>query len=84
MTNLNLEDELRKFPMREGGGFYNIQNVKYAANVRIDVSMLVSSVDNPNDLKMLKSLNSLYHYEGGEAEGSLKFTDLKQHLNGYG
>jgi len=57
----NLENEIRNshFDVTKGGGFYIFKDVKYAANVVVDIWMLLPIIFEPSKYKLFKEYNGL-------------------------
>ena len=59
-----LEAEIEELSLFfQGGGLYVLKDVKYAANVIIDIWMLIDRVKDPEDLKLLREYNGLPYRE---------------------
>ena len=80
-----LEEEIKKQPISllYGGGFYVLKNIKYAANVYIDVWLLVEAIDDAELMGKFNIYNNLSEAEKRKKD-PLNFMDLKKHMNGYG
>ena len=80
-----LEEEIseREISVHKGGGFFVIKDIKYAANVHVDIWIMVGSVDSMGMQKMLREYNGLT-YKARQYKDTLKFLDLKHYLDGYG
>lgn len=66
-----------------GGGFYQFKHIKYAANVYVDVYMLIEAIDDYEFIKKFHIYNNLSEKEE-KKKAPLKFMDVKDHLNGWG
>ena len=56
-----------------------IRDIKYAANVHVDIWMMVKSVDSWGIQKLLREYNGL-SYKARQCKDTLKFLDFKQYL----
>ena len=57
---MTLEQEIANYTLSiEGGGFYVLKRVKYAANVFVDVWILLEQLEDPSQERLLKEHNGL-------------------------
>ena len=80
-----LQDEINNSDAQpnKGAGFYVLKDIKYAANVIVDIWMMIPSVSSAEMQKVLKEYNGLSHRQRQYKDG-LRFLNLKEHLNGWG